>query len=79
VRLVGREDLLRGGVGQPEVADLALGHELGHRADGLLDRTPGSGKCTYQRSIASMPSRRRLASAASRARSGRASTQISLS
>src|SRR4051794_22636703 len=26
------------GLGEPEVADLALLHELGHRADGLLDR-----------------------------------------
>ena len=28
-------------LGQPEVADLALLHELGHRADGLLDRRVG--------------------------------------
>src|SRR4051794_24525989 len=29
------------GLGEPEVADLALLHELGHRADGLLDRRLG--------------------------------------
>ena len=29
------------GLGQPEVADLALRDELGHRADGLLDRRVG--------------------------------------
>ena len=79
VGLVGGQDLLGGGVAEPEVADLALRDELGHRAEGLLDRHAGSGKCRYQRSIASTPRRRRLASAASRARSGRASTQISWS
>jgi hypothetical protein len=36
VDLVGGEDLLGRHVAQAQVADLALGHELAHRADGLL-------------------------------------------
>ena len=35
---VGAADRLRGGLGQPDVQDLALGDQLGQRADGLLDR-----------------------------------------
>jgi alcohol dehydrogenase class IV len=38
VHLVGAADRLRRGLRQAEVADLALLHELGHRAHRLLDR-----------------------------------------
>ena len=38
VHLVGGEDLLGAHVAETEVAGLALPHERGHRADGLLDR-----------------------------------------
>ena len=33
------------GLGQTDVPDLALGHQLGQRADGLLDGVPGSTRC----------------------------------
>ena len=33
------------GLGQPDVADLALGDQLGQRADGLLDGVFGSTRC----------------------------------
>ncbi len=38
---VGAPDGVGPGFGQAEVADLALGDELGHGADGLLDRGVG--------------------------------------
>jgi hypothetical protein len=39
VHRVRAADRLRRGLGEPEVADLALLDELRHRADRLLDRT----------------------------------------
>ena len=36
---MGPADRLRRGLGQAEEADLALGHQLGHRPDRLLDRS----------------------------------------
>jgi DNA-binding transcriptional LysR family regulator len=44
VHLVGGDDLLGGDVGEPEVADLALGDERRHRRDGLRDRDGGIGE-----------------------------------
>ena len=32
-------------LGQPEMADFALGHEFGHRADRLLISTSCGGRC----------------------------------
>ena len=36
---VGAADGVHTGLGQPDVANLALGHQLGHSADGVLDRS----------------------------------------
>jgi hypothetical protein len=38
---MGASDRLRAGLGQADVQHLALGHQLGERADGLLDRRVG--------------------------------------
>jgi hypothetical protein len=70
-------ELLGRDVRNPEVSHLSLVRELSHFADCFLDWHARIRKVQVPK-IASSPRRRRLASAASRARSGRASIQISL-
>ena len=58
-------DRRRAGLGQPEVAHLARAHQLGHRADGLLDRRLRGRRGAGSRGrSSSTPRRCRLASQA---------------
>ena len=63
---VGVDDLPAGEVGAADVADLALGTSSSSAASVSSIGVTGSGRCSWYRSIQSVPSRRRLASTALR-------------